>query len=390
MHGVDDGGLVPVEVGLGRLRTGGGTTGRMSSSQVQAGAVMSKVDTQLLGGPPSGPGSRQTYQLRWALSRRRAGVDEPGVLVGRVVGHPVDDDPQAETVGILEKRVEVGQRAEDGVDVAVVGDVVAEVGHGGGEERGQPQGVDAQPGEVVEVGTDAVEVADAVAVGVGERAGIDLVDDGPLPPRGSVTRPSRAPEEEGPARCRSRAERRRPVDERHALTLPTPSRPCLADRAEPPSASPAAASHGGPSPPAGTRSRAHPRRPVVGRPHGVQFFRQACRRSPWTEVAAPRCCGIERGRERDGGTPDGRGRVALGRRAVGQRDATPRVRHGPGVRRARAVPCGCPATTAPTGARCTRARCRPIVPFDPPSASAVVGGIRRAASVTRACREEAA
>ena len=36
---------------------------------------------------------------------------------------------------------------------------------------------------MVEVAPDALEVADAVAVRVGEGAGIDLVDDGGLPPR---------------------------------------------------------------------------------------------------------------------------------------------------------------------------------------------------------------
>ncbi len=107
--------------------------------------------------------------------------------VRRVVGHPVDDHAQTETVGFVEKGVEVGQRAEDRVDVAVVGDVIAEVGHGRREERREPHRVDPEPDQVGEMGADAVEVADAVAVGVGEGARVDLVDDGPTPPRdGSV------------------------------------------------------------------------------------------------------------------------------------------------------------------------------------------------------------
>ena len=81
-----------------------------------------------------------------------------------------------------EQRVEVVERAEDRVDVAVVGDVVAEVRHRRGVERRQPDRLDAERRQVVEVAGDPRQVADAVAVGVGERAGVDLVDDPALPP----------------------------------------------------------------------------------------------------------------------------------------------------------------------------------------------------------------
>jgi len=107
---------------------------------------------------------------------------EPLVLARRVVRHEVDDDPESELVRAVAQGVEVGQRAEDGVDVAVVGDVVAGVLLRRAEERRQPDGVDAQRGERAEARRDAGEVTDAVARGVGERAGVDLVDDGGAPP----------------------------------------------------------------------------------------------------------------------------------------------------------------------------------------------------------------
>ena len=78
--------------------------------------------------------------------------------------------------------VEVAQRAEDRVDVAVVGDVVAGILLRGSLERAQPQRIDAELDEVVEVRGDAGQVADAVAGAVGERAGVDLIDDGGAPP----------------------------------------------------------------------------------------------------------------------------------------------------------------------------------------------------------------
>ena len=75
------------------------------------------------------------------------------------------------------------EAAEQRVDVARVGDVVAVVGHRRHHDRVQPDRVDAEAAQIVEVGSDAVEVADAVAVAVAERARIDLVEHGVGPPR---------------------------------------------------------------------------------------------------------------------------------------------------------------------------------------------------------------
>jgi hypothetical protein len=62
-----------------------------------------------------------------------------------------------------EHHVEVGQSAEERVDIAVVRDVVSGILLRGALERAQPDGIDAEVGEVVEVRGDAGEIADAVA-----------------------------------------------------------------------------------------------------------------------------------------------------------------------------------------------------------------------------------
>ena len=86
--------------------------------------------------------------------------------------------------------VEIGERPEQRIDAAIVGNVIAKVGHRRGEDRRQPDGVDAERGEIVEPPLDTREVADAVAVAVLERARIDLIDDTALPPGdGSRDRP---------------------------------------------------------------------------------------------------------------------------------------------------------------------------------------------------------
>ena len=82
-----------------------------------------------------------------------------------------------------DQRVEAGQVAEERVDVARVGHVVAVVGHRGGVERGQPERVHAEQVQVAEPLADAGQVTHAVAVAVGEAADVDLVEDGGPPPR---------------------------------------------------------------------------------------------------------------------------------------------------------------------------------------------------------------
>ena len=77
---------------------------------------------------------------------------------------------------------QVVERAEDRVDVAVVGDVVASILLGRALEGAQPDGVDAEGGEVSEVARHPAQVADAIAVRVAERPRVDLIDDSFIPP----------------------------------------------------------------------------------------------------------------------------------------------------------------------------------------------------------------
>ena len=95
---------------------------------------------------------------------RLLGGDEPLVLVGGVVGDEVDDEAHVTLLDAGEHGVEVGHGAEVFHDDAVVADVVAVVSVGGGEVGGQPDDIDPEVLEVVEVLRDAFKIADAVAV----------------------------------------------------------------------------------------------------------------------------------------------------------------------------------------------------------------------------------
>ena len=120
-----------------------------------------------------------------AFRRRpvRAGLLEPGVVARGVVHDEVGDHADAALVRRLDERVEVLDRAVVGMDRVEVGDVVPAVAKRRGIHRQEPDAVDAEPLEVVELVGEAAEVALAVVVAVGEAADVDLVEDRALEPQ---------------------------------------------------------------------------------------------------------------------------------------------------------------------------------------------------------------
>ncbi len=123
---------------------------------------------------------------------------EPVMCVGRMGVDLIDDDLEAEPVGLCQQGVKVRQRAEDRVDIAIVRHVIAEIAHRGFEEGRDPDGVHPEPGDMAELLGDPRQVADPVPVGVQIGARVDLVDDGAAPPglgsfgRGRVFQRSRS------------------------------------------------------------------------------------------------------------------------------------------------------------------------------------------------------
>ena len=91
-------------------------------------------------------------------------------------------------MGAGQQGVEIGQRPEQRIDAAIIADVVAEVLHRRDEERREPDRVDPEADNVVQLRLDPLQIADAVAVGIEKAARIDLVEDRALPPFGVVGR----------------------------------------------------------------------------------------------------------------------------------------------------------------------------------------------------------
>ena len=68
------------------------------------------------------------------------------------------------------------------IDIDIVGDVIAEVGHRRGVDRRDPDGIDAEPTQVVDAIENALQVTNAIAASILKRARIDVI----LPPPGLV------------------------------------------------------------------------------------------------------------------------------------------------------------------------------------------------------------
>ena len=119
-----------------------------------------------------------------ALRRGRVGASflEPGMVARGVVHHEVGDHADPAPVGGVEQARDVRDRPVVGMDGEEVGDVVSAVLERGGVHRQEPDAVDAEPLQVVELLRHPAQVAVPVVVRVGEAADVDLVEDGPLEP----------------------------------------------------------------------------------------------------------------------------------------------------------------------------------------------------------------
>lgn len=116
-----------------------------------------------------------------ALGRSGAGGKsgfEPGVLVGRMVGHDVDDDLDAARVSRGDHVIEVVKRAETLVDIAVVRHIIAAIDKRRWVKRAQPDGLDTQSLKIVHLLGNARDIAQTRTSRVLKRARVDLINRG--------------------------------------------------------------------------------------------------------------------------------------------------------------------------------------------------------------------
>ena len=88
------------------------------------------------------------------------------MLVGRVIRHKVQDHLEPSCVSLRQQALEVSRRSEDGIDATVVADVISTVRHWRRINRSYPNGIHAQPAQVVQSTANTLEITDAVAIAV--------------------------------------------------------------------------------------------------------------------------------------------------------------------------------------------------------------------------------
>ena len=177
-------GVRPVEVGLSRREqvqvpgiVGESRPGRTAEHALPVVGRQLAVRT--------GTGTEQIAVAGTGLGGQ--GGLKPAVVVRGVVGDDVQQHLDTQRMRVGDQGVSLGQCAVGRFDVAVVGDVVAGVGHRRRVPRVDPHRVDAESGQVRQPRPQARDIADAVAVVVGEAADVHLVDDRGLPPRCVLT-----------------------------------------------------------------------------------------------------------------------------------------------------------------------------------------------------------
>ena len=100
-----------------------------------------------------------------------------------MVGNDIDDRANPELARLRDQLLGFVERPERRVDRPVVGNVVPVVGERRGVPRAEPEGVYTEVAQIRKLGAHTGEIADPVAVPVGEAPDVDLVDDGVAPPR---------------------------------------------------------------------------------------------------------------------------------------------------------------------------------------------------------------
>jgi hypothetical protein len=106
------------------------------------------------------------------------------MLIAGVVDDQLDHDLHVALVRGVEDQLEVVQCSVGGIDVDVIGNVVAVVAQGRGKKGKEPDAGDAEVLQVVKAREQTGEIPNAVAVGVSEGAHVKLIDDGVFVPEG--------------------------------------------------------------------------------------------------------------------------------------------------------------------------------------------------------------
>src|ERR1700733_2869798 len=104
------------------------------------------------------------------------------MLIRRVIHDEIENDSYSSFFSLGYEAVEIGERPVCRVNIFIIGDVVTEIHLRRRKARRNPDSVNAERLQIVELRGDAVEIAEAVVVAIGVAARINLVENRVLPP----------------------------------------------------------------------------------------------------------------------------------------------------------------------------------------------------------------
>src|SRR5574339_343376 len=104
------------------------------------------------------------------------------MLIRGMVEHEIGNDSHAAAMRLIQKPTDVSQRAVLAEDPSIVGHVVAVVSQRRREKREEPDAVDSQPLQIVQLLREAGKVSDAVLVPVEKGLHRKLIEHGVLVP----------------------------------------------------------------------------------------------------------------------------------------------------------------------------------------------------------------
>src|SRR5215469_9535948 len=125
---------------------------------------------------------------------RTARFLKPRMLIRGMVQHHLDDDTNAPFVRGVQECFEIVERSVDWVYRAVIGDIVPIVPQGRGKERHQPETVDPQILQVVQLLRQPAEIPVAISAAVVKSTDVDLVNNRVLVPKRVLSRQLSFPE----------------------------------------------------------------------------------------------------------------------------------------------------------------------------------------------------
>src|SRR2546428_13279197 len=104
------------------------------------------------------------------------------MLIGAMIGHKIQDELDVTLVGLIKQGIQVCQGSEERMHIAVIANIITEIGHGRRVDGRKPDGINTEPLQVVQLAADTREVSYPIAIAIEKTAWVDLINHARLPP----------------------------------------------------------------------------------------------------------------------------------------------------------------------------------------------------------------